>query len=88
LPYIDLPTRSEIMRLSETRAAPAVTIYLATTPLTQAAQADRIALKNLAKAALSQLEAARTDKRSISWFQFISQRLRCVSGGTRCVKNA
>jgi hypothetical protein len=63
--YIDLPTRSEILRLSETRAAPAVTIYLATTPLTQAAQADRIELKNLAKAAVSQLEAAGVDKHSV-----------------------
>lgn len=63
--HIDLPTRAEILTLSETRAAPAVTIYLATTPLTEAAQADRIALKNLLKEAVGQLEAAGTDKRSI-----------------------
>lgn len=63
--HIDLPTRAEILKLSETRASPCVTIYLATTPLTEAAQADRIALKNLGKEAVAQLEAAGTAKRSI-----------------------
>ncbi|MCX7301392.1 MAG: hypothetical protein NTX73_13665 [Rhodobacterales bacterium] len=63
--YVDLPNRAEILQLAATRAAPAVTIYLATTPLTEAAQADRIALKNLAKEAIAQLKAVDTDKRSI-----------------------
>ncbi len=63
--YVDLPNRAEILNLAATRAAPCVTIYLATTPLTAEAQADRIALKNLGKEALSQLQAAGTDKRSI-----------------------
>jgi hypothetical protein len=44
---------------------PSVTIYLATTPLTEAAQADRTQLKNLGREAVAQLEAAGTDKRSI-----------------------
>ena len=63
--HIDLPTRAEILELAETRSVASVTIYLATTPLTEAAQADRIALKNLAKQAVDQLAAAGTDKRSI-----------------------
>ena len=63
--YVDLPTRAEILQLAGTRAAPAVTIYLATTPVTEAAQADRIALKNLAKEAIAQLRAVDTDKRTI-----------------------
>jgi hypothetical protein len=63
--HIDLPTRAEILHLSGVRAAPAVTIYVATTPLTEAAQGDRIELKNLAKEAVAQLQAADTDKRSI-----------------------
>lgn len=63
--HIDLPTRPEILHLISVRAAPAVTIYISTTPLTEAAQADRIELKNLAKEAVSQLQAAGTDKRSI-----------------------
>jgi hypothetical protein len=63
--HIDLPTRTEILKLAGTRAAPAVTIYIATTPLTEAAQTDRIELKNLGKEAVAQLQAAGTDKRSI-----------------------
>jgi hypothetical protein len=63
--HIDLPTRADILSLTETRAHPAVTIYLATTPLTQAAQADRIALRNLAADAAAQLAAADTPKRAI-----------------------
>jgi hypothetical protein len=63
--HIDLPTRADILALSEARGEPAVTIYLATTPLTQEAQADRIALKNLASAAVAQLEANGTAKRGI-----------------------
>lgn len=43
-----------------------VTIYVATTPVTQAAQADRIALGNLAKEAVAQLEAAGADKRGVA----------------------
>ena len=63
--YIDLPTRSEILNLAETRGAPCVTLYVSTTPLTEDAQADRISLKNLAKEAIRQLEAVDTPKRSI-----------------------
>jgi hypothetical protein len=63
--HVDLPTRSEIMALASARAGASVTIYLATTPLTEAAQADRIALKNLGREAVAQLGAAGTDKRSI-----------------------
>lgn len=61
--HIDLPTRSEIVKLAEVRSTPCVTIYVATTPTTQAAQADRTSLKNLAKEALQQLEAVDTDSR-------------------------
>lgn len=63
--HIDLPTRSEILKLAAARCAPSVTIYVSTTPATQAAQADRTALKNLAKEALRQLEAAATTTRTL-----------------------
>lgn len=63
--HIDLPSRSEIERLAQYRGAPAVSIYLRTTPLTQATPHDRIELKNLLKQALGQLEAAATDKRAL-----------------------
>jgi Bacterial archaeo-eukaryotic release factor family 11 len=63
--HVDLPTRSEILAIASARSQASVTIYLATSPLTEAAQADRIALKNLGREAVAQLEAAGTDKRSI-----------------------
>jgi hypothetical protein len=63
--HVDLPTRSEILALAAARTQPSITIYLATTPLTEAAQADRIALKNLGREAITQLQAADTDKRLI-----------------------
>ena len=63
--HIDLPTRSEILKLAESRGGPCVTIYVSTTPLTEAAQADRTQLKNLLKEAVRQLEAVDTPKRSI-----------------------
>jgi len=63
--HIDLPTRAEILKLAQTRNSPCVTLYVATTPVTEAAQADRTVLKNLAKEAMSQLEAADTPKRSV-----------------------
>ncbi len=63
--HIDLPTRPEILSLASARKEASVSIYLATTPLTEAAQSDRIGLKNLAREAIAQLQAAGIDKRSI-----------------------
>ncbi len=63
--HIDLPTRAEIEKLAAHRADPTVSIYLPTTPVTREAEADRIALKNLLKEAVAQMEAAGTPKRSI-----------------------
>ena len=64
--HIDLPTRGEIMKLAEVRGGPCVSIYVATTPLTEHAQQDRIELKNLMRDALGQLEAADTPKRTLA----------------------
>jgi Bacterial archaeo-eukaryotic release factor family 11 len=63
--HIDLPTRADILKLAHTRGSPCVTIYVATTPLTEAAQAGRTALKNLAREAIGQLEAVGSAKRSL-----------------------
>lgn len=63
--YIDLPTRAEIEKLVSVRAHPAVSIYLRTTPVTQDTKADRIELKNLLKAAVTELEEVATPKRAI-----------------------
>lgn len=63
--HVDLPTRSEIERLAGFRGSPAVSLYLPTTPLTQDAQADRVALKNMLKSAVAEMEAAGTPKRAV-----------------------
>lgn len=52
--HLDIPTRADIETLIQDRGPARVSIYLPTTPLTQQAQADRIALKNLADQALAQ----------------------------------
>jgi hypothetical protein len=56
--HVDLPTRSDLEALIAWREPACVSIYLPTTPLTQDAQADRIALGNLAREALAQLQSA------------------------------
>jgi len=63
--HIDLPTRAEIDLLAAHRGAPAVSIYLPTTPVTQDTQADRTALKNALREAVGQLEVVETTKRAI-----------------------
>lgn len=63
--YVDIPQHSEIRALFEHRGGVCVSIYLPTTPLTQDAQADRIALKNLSRAGLEQMEEAGTRKQDI-----------------------
>jgi hypothetical protein len=61
--YVDIPHRSEIEQLYAHRGSVCVSLYLPTTPLTQEAQADRIALKNLSREALDQMRAGGADKR-------------------------
>lgn len=64
--YIDIPTRSEFAALNRVRNDACVSIYLATTPLTQDTDGSRIALGNLAKQAQEQLEAKGFDKRRLT----------------------
>ena len=64
--YVDIPTPTEIWSLSSHRGDICVSIYLRTTPVTQQAQADRIELKNLARAAVQELQAGGVDKRQIA----------------------
>jgi hypothetical protein len=61
--HVDIPTRADLEALIHDRGPARVSLYLPTTPLTQQAQADRIALKNLVGDALAQL--ADHDKREV-----------------------
>jgi hypothetical protein len=45
--HTDIPTRSDIESLIAVEAPGCVSVYLPTSPLTQEAQADRIAFRNL-----------------------------------------
>ncbi|MDO5605719.1 MAG: hypothetical protein Q4G25_11225 [Paracoccus sp. (in: a-proteobacteria)] len=64
--YIDVPTKSELKRLIDTRSPASVTLYLPTTSETQHIEQSRIELKNLAREADQQLEAVGVDKR-VRW---------------------
>jgi hypothetical protein len=64
--HTDIPSRSEVERLLTARDPSCVSIYLPTSPITQEAQADRIELKNLASAAVQQLEAANGERRDVA----------------------
>ena len=61
--HVDIPTRAEIQALMLNHGPARVSLVLPTTPMTQEAQADRIALKNLTGEALEQLAAH--DKREV-----------------------
>lgn len=61
--HVDIPSRDDITSLARDHGPARVSIYLPTTPITQHAQADRIALKNLTNEALGQL--ADHDKREV-----------------------
>ena len=57
---------AEIKALAAVRGGPCVSIYVETTPITQQAEASRIAFGNLTKEALAQLEASGADKRVVA----------------------
>jgi hypothetical protein len=57
-PHTDIPPRSEVERMLTVRVPGCVSIYPPTSVIRQDAQADRIALKNLAATATRQLDAS------------------------------
>ncbi|HLR86356.1 MAG TPA: hypothetical protein VK064_00565 [Wenzhouxiangella sp.] len=63
--YVDIPTARELGELDLERADACVSIYLPTTPVSRETEASRIALGNLVKKAVAQLEAESFDKRRI-----------------------
>lgn len=63
--HVDIPSSSQLKTLVAVRADACVSLYLPTTPISQDAQADRTALRNLGRDALRQLEAGGLDKRRL-----------------------
>jgi hypothetical protein len=63
--YVDIPTPGDIKDLFMHRGQGCTSIYMRTTPVTQQAQADRIALKNLAREAVQRLQAGGAEKQQI-----------------------
>ena len=63
--HTDTPTREQLDRLFEDRAAASVSIYLATDPASDGA-AERIALKNAVSTAAEQLTEAGTPKADLA----------------------
>src|SRR3954469_8206021 len=63
--HTDIPTRAQIERLLAARGPSLVSIYVPTSPITQDAQGDRIAFKNLVSSAVEQLgQRVRKPKRA------------------------
>jgi hypothetical protein len=64
--YVDIPTSSDLLALTEHRHPASVSLYLPTTPVPINAQASRIELKNLARTALQELEQRGADARDLA----------------------
>src|SRR5882672_1894701 len=67
--YIDIPTLDEFKALAQIKGETCVSLYLPTSPLGTSAKFNRIAFKDLAKEALSQLKEAGIDKDKIAVFE-------------------
>jgi hypothetical protein len=64
--HIDIPTLEEFRALAQVKGETCVSLYLPTSPLAQDVRANRIAFKDLAGEALSQLREAGADKEKIA----------------------
>ncbi len=60
--HVDIPGAAAYKALAAVRSDACVSLYVETTPITQHADASRIAFQNLAREAMAQLEAAGFDK--------------------------
>lgn len=61
--HIDIPTLAEFKALAAIKSDACVSLYLPTSPLPHEARSNRVAFKDIAKAALAQLHEAGFDKR-------------------------
>lgn len=63
--HVNIPTREEIVSLSEIRSDICLSIYMKTSPMGQGAQASRIEMDNLLKETRQQLQSANVEKNRI-----------------------
>ncbi len=66
--YVDLPSPAEIRSLLKVTGEVCVSMYMPATPLPDDAEAERIAFKNLASEAISELNAVGIAKRDVAAF--------------------
>jgi hypothetical protein len=67
--HIDIPTLAEFKALAQIKGEVCVSLYLPTSPLGESARTNRIAFKDIAREALSQLREAGADKNKIAVFE-------------------
>jgi hypothetical protein len=67
--HIDIPNLAEFKSLAQVKGGACVSLYLPTSPLGEDAKTNRIAFKDLARQALSQLKQADADKHTITAFE-------------------
>jgi hypothetical protein len=67
--HIDIPTLAEFKHLAQIKGEICVSLYLPTSPLGEDARVNRVAFKDIAKEALSQLKEAGADKKDIVAFE-------------------
>ena len=66
--HIDIPTLEEFKALAQVKGETCVSLYLHTSPLRENVRANRIAFRDIAREALSQLKEAGADKNKIAVF--------------------
>lgn len=64
--HLDIPTPAQLEELRTTRSPACVSIYLPTTPLSIDIEASRIALGNMSKQALAQIEQGDLERRELA----------------------
>jgi release factor family 11 len=82
--HIDIPTPEEFKALAQIKGEACISLYLPVSPLAENIRANRIAFRDLARAALAQLREAGVDKRKILDFE---QRFDHLAGLERDVQD-
>jgi hypothetical protein len=82
--HIDIPTLAEFKALAQIKGETCISLYLPTSPLGESARTNRVAFKDIAREALSQLREAGADKNKIAVFE---ERFDHLAGGEHDVQD-